>query len=93
MIEAEWQRTKYVPTMEEYMANAVVSFALGPIVLPTLYFVGPKLQEDVVRDHEYNELFRLMSTCGRLLNDSQGFEVPGSLSVTNLLVFSYFYKI
>uniref|UniRef100_A0A0E0KV28 Uncharacterized protein n=1 Tax=Oryza punctata TaxID=4537 RepID=A0A0E0KV28_ORYPU len=89
MIEAEWQRTKYVPTMEEYMANAVVSFALGPIVLPTLYFVGPKLQEDVVRDHEYNELFRLMSTCGRLLNDSQGFEresLEGKLNSVSLLV-------
>ncbi|KAF2935803.1 hypothetical protein DAI22_04g257800 [Oryza sativa Japonica Group] len=89
MTEAEWQRTKYVPTMEEYMANAVVSFALGPIVLPTLYFVGPKLQEDVVRDHEYNELFRLMSTCGRLLNDSQGFEresLEGKLNSVSLLV-------
>uniref|UniRef100_A0A0D3G080 Ent-kaurene synthase n=1 Tax=Oryza barthii TaxID=65489 RepID=A0A0D3G080_9ORYZ len=89
MTEAEWQRTKYVPTMEEYMANAGVSFALGPIVLPTLYFVGPKLQEDVVRDHEYNELFRLMSTCGRLLNDSQGFEresLEGKLNSVSLLV-------
>ncbi|KAF0894041.1 hypothetical protein E2562_033920 [Oryza meyeriana var. granulata] len=89
MTEAEWQRIKYVPTMEDYMANAVVSFALGPIVLPTLYFVGPKLQEDVIEDHEYNELFRLMSTCGRLMNDSQGFErenVDGKLNSISLLV-------
>lgn len=75
MTEAEWQRCQYVPTVEEYIANAVVSFALGPIVLPALYFVGPKILEYVVKDQEYNELFRLMSTCGRLLNDSQGFEV------------------
>ncbi|XP_015692219.1 ent-kaur-16-ene synthase, chloroplastic isoform X2 [Oryza brachyantha] len=89
MTEAEWQRIKYVPTMEEYMGNAVVSFALGPIVLPTLYFVGSKLHEDIVKSHEYNELFRLMSTCGRLLNDSQGFEredMEGKLNSISLLV-------
>lgn len=77
MIEAEWQRGQYVPTLEEYMTNAVISFALGPIVLPALYFVGQKLSEHAVKDQECSELFRLMSTCGRLLNDTQGFEVLG----------------
>lgn len=75
MIEAEWQRSQYVPTVEEYMTNAIVSFALGPIVLPTLYFVGQELLEHAVKDEEYDKLFRLMSTCGRLLNDNQSFEV------------------
>ncbi|CAL1384705.1 unnamed protein product [Linum trigynum] len=46
--EAEWARNKWVPTMEEYMKNARVSFALGPIVLPALYLVGPKLSEEMV---------------------------------------------
>jgi hypothetical protein len=64
-----------VPTFEEYLANAFVSFTLGPLVLPALYFVNHKLSECVVKDQDYNELFRLMSTCGRLLNDIQGFEV------------------
>ncbi|KAK6914506.1 Terpene synthase, metal-binding domain [Dillenia turbinata] len=45
--EAEWARDKVVPPMEEYMENGYVSFALGPIVLPTLYLVGPKLSEDI----------------------------------------------
>jgi hypothetical protein len=75
MMEAEWQRSQHVPTVEEYMTNAVVSFALGPIVLPALYFVGQELLEHAVKDQEYDKLFRLMSTCGRLLNDSKGFEV------------------
>uniref|UniRef100_A0A8R7PI91 Ent-kaur-16-ene synthase, chloroplastic n=1 Tax=Triticum urartu TaxID=4572 RepID=A0A8R7PI91_TRIUA len=79
MTEAEWQRSQYVPTMEEYMTNGVVSFALGPIVLPTLYCVGEKLLGSAVKNQEYSELFRLMSTCGRLLNDSQGFEVCWAL--------------
>ena len=77
MTETEWQISQYVPTVEEYMKNGVVSFALGPIVLPALYFVGEKISESVVKDKEYNELFRIMSTCGRLLNDIQGFEVLG----------------
>ncbi|XP_048558930.1 ent-kaur-16-ene synthase, chloroplastic-like isoform X2 [Triticum urartu] len=89
MTEAEWQRSQYVPTMEEYMTNGVVSFALGPIVLPTLYCVGEKLLGSAVKNQEYSELFRLMSTCGRLLNDSQGFEREGSegkLNSVSLLV-------
>jgi len=89
MTEAEWQRSQYVPTMDEYMANGVVSFALGPIVLPALYCVGEKLLGSAVKNQEYSELFRLMSTCGRLLNDSQGFEREGSegkLNSVSLLV-------
>lgn len=69
--EAEWVRNKSAPTMEEYMTNGYVSFALGPIVLPALYFIGPKLSEEVVQSNEFHDLFRLMSTCGRLLNDIQ----------------------
>jgi hypothetical protein len=80
MVEAEWQRSQYVPTVEEYMSNAVVSFALGPIVLPALYFVGERLFENIAQDEECSELFKLMSTCGRLLNDIQGFEVFEALS-------------
>ncbi|KAF7835719.1 ent-kaur-16-ene synthase, chloroplastic isoform X1 [Senna tora] len=72
--EAQWSKTKYVPTVDEYMANAYVSFALGPIVLPTVYLVGPKLPTEVAENTEYNCLFELMSTCGRLLNDINGYK-------------------
>jgi acyclic sesquiterpene synthase len=75
MTEVEWRINKYVPTAEEYITNAALTFALGPIVLPALYFVGPKIPESAVKNPEYNELFRLMSTCGRLLNDVQTYEV------------------
>lgn len=73
--EAQWSKTKYVPTIDEYMANAYVSFALGPIVLPTLYLVGPELPTDLAENSEYNQLFELMSTSGRLLNDFNGYKV------------------
>lgn len=73
--EAEWLRNKSVPTVDEYMENAYISFALGPIVLPAVYLVGPKLPEESVRHLEFHNLYKLMSTSGRLLNDIRGFEV------------------
>ncbi|KEH38225.1 Ent-kaurene synthase [Medicago truncatula] len=72
--EAEWSRTKTIPTIDDYMQNAYVSFALGPIVLPALYLVGPKLSDDASENQELDHLFKTMSTSGRLLNDIQGFK-------------------
>ncbi|KAE8819783.1 ent-kaurene synthase like 2 [Hordeum vulgare] len=89
MSEAEWRMRRYVPTVEQYMSNALVSFTLGPIVLTSLYFVGPKLSGCVVNGQEYNELFRLTSTIGRLLNDIRGLEREsreGNLDYISLLV-------
>uniref|UniRef100_J3M1B3 Uncharacterized protein n=1 Tax=Oryza brachyantha TaxID=4533 RepID=J3M1B3_ORYBR len=83
MTEVEWRQSQYVPTAEEYMENAVVTFALGPIVLPALYLVGPKLPDSVVRSQECSELFRLMSKCGRLLNDVQSYEREGAQGKMN----------
>lgn len=73
--ETEWTMDSYMPSMSEYMSNAYTSFALGPIVLPALYLVGPKLSEEIVHHSEYHNLFKLMSTCGRLLNDIHSYEV------------------
>ena len=74
-MEAEWLRTKSVPTIDEYMQNAYTSFALGPIVLPALFLVGPKLSGEAAEIQELHCLFETMSTCGRLLNDINTFEV------------------
>jgi len=89
MIEADWRMRQYVPTIEEYMENAVVSFTLAPILLPASYFVRQTLLGCVVDGQEYNELFRLMGTCCRLLNDIKGFERESSeekLDSVSLLV-------
>ncbi|XP_027917791.1 ent-kaur-16-ene synthase, chloroplastic-like isoform X2 [Vigna unguiculata] len=85
--EAEWQRTKTVPTIDDYMENAYISFALGPIVLPALYLVGPKLSNEDAETHELNHLYKLMSTCGRLFNDIHSFKresEEGKLNVLSL---------
>ncbi|XP_068499357.1 ent-kaurene synthase TSP4, chloroplastic isoform X2 [Phaseolus vulgaris] len=87
--EAEWLRTKTVPTIDEYMENAYVSFALGPIVLPALYLVGPKLSDEDAESHELNHLYKLMSTCGRVLNDIHSFKresEEGKLNALGLLI-------
>ncbi|GJN12787.1 hypothetical protein PR202_ga31098 [Eleusine coracana subsp. coracana] len=87
--EAEWRRNKYVPTMEEYLANAVVGYGLGPITLMSLYFLGQCPWEDIIEGPEYSELLRLSSLCGRLMNDSQTFErecKDGKLNSVSLLV-------
>lgn len=73
--ESQWLRTNTVPTIDEYMQNAYISFALGPIVLPALYLVGPKLSDDDAENHELHCLYEVMSTCGRLLNDIHSFKV------------------
>lgn len=75
MREAEWARNNSAATVDEYLANGYLSIALGPIVLPALYFVGPELSEEVVKSTEYHNLYKLMSTCGRLLYDAQSFKV------------------
>ncbi|KAK6934735.1 Terpene synthase, N-terminal domain [Dillenia turbinata] len=88
MTEAKWVEGKHVPTMEEYMTNGYVSFALGPIILPALYFVGPKLSEEAVRSAEYHNLYKHVSTCGRLLNDMRSFEREAKEGKLNAVLLS-----
>lgn len=75
LTEADWQRRQFVPTVEEYMANAVSSLALAVIILPAQYFLGETLSDYMVKDHEYSNLSELMFTCSRLLNDIRSVEV------------------
>ncbi|MQL73716.1 hypothetical protein Taro_006073 [Colocasia esculenta] len=89
MREAEWLQKKTTPTKEQYLSNGYVSFALGPIILPALYFVGSEICPDTIKDPECQSLFKLVSTCGRLLNDMQGFEreaKEGKLNSVSLLM-------
>eukprot|EP01018_Ginkgo_biloba_P016370 Gb_31977 [translate_table: standard] len=73
MKEAEWAKSGYTPSLQEYMANAQPSIALEPIVLPTLYFVGAKISEEIICHPDYGNIIKLVNICGRLLNDIQGY--------------------
>ncbi|KAG0499507.1 hypothetical protein HPP92_004198 [Vanilla planifolia] len=89
MKETKWLKNDTVPMIDEYMTNAIPSFALGTIILPSIYFVGPEVSEETIESSEYNMLFELVSRLGRLLNDIQGFErdrAEGKLNSISLLV-------
>ncbi|KAM7528820.1 hypothetical protein LguiB_032230 [Lonicera macranthoides] len=73
LIEAEWSRNN-MPTMDEYLENSHVTYALGPIVMLVLYLVGPELSEEAARSSELKKIYRLSSNIGRLLNDIQIFK-------------------
>ncbi|KAH7843080.1 hypothetical protein Vadar_012437 [Vaccinium darrowii] len=86
--EAKWTSDQSLPTLEEYMSNGFVSSALGPIVLRTLYLVGPILSDDV-SSSEYQNLFKILGTSGCLLNDIHSFEresKAGKLNAVSLHV-------
>ncbi|CAN6320314.1 unnamed protein product [Urochloa humidicola] len=84
MAEAEWRMSGRAPSsMEEYMAAGEPSFALGPIVPPSLYLVGPELPEGVVSAAAYGEMLRHMSVCGRLLNDLRTYAKESRVGITN----------
>ncbi|KAF7824413.1 ent-kaur-16-ene synthase, chloroplastic-like [Senna tora] len=72
--EAEWVRSKYVPTIDEYLSNALTSFGIGPIILPALYLVGPKLPQETIQSVEYIRLYEVLSLYGRFLNDIHGYK-------------------
>ncbi|XP_028755308.1 ent-kaur-16-ene synthase, chloroplastic-like [Neltuma alba] len=72
--EAEWCRNKCVPGIEEYERNGIISMALGPIIIPVMYLIGPKLSQSVIESDEYNYLFELVSIYGRYLNDVNGYQ-------------------
>nr|CAE05202.3 OSJNBa0070C17.9 [Oryza sativa Japonica Group] len=50
---------------------------------PHCILLGPKMPDSVIRSQECSELFRLMSKCGRLLNDVQSYEREGSQGKLN----------
>ncbi|CAI0405041.1 unnamed protein product [Linum tenue] len=72
--EAEWSKTNTIPTLEEYSTNATITLGVGAFLVPALYLAGQKLSEEVVKGLKFQKLFRETSNCGRLLNDSRGYE-------------------
>ncbi|KAG6540950.1 hypothetical protein Mapa_017671 [Marchantia paleacea] len=69
LTEAEWTASGHQPCSDEYMDTSWVSFALGPIVPVTVFFLGSVISDEDLENQEYWDLFRSASTFGRLLND------------------------
>uniref|UniRef100_A0A0D9VHC7 Uncharacterized protein n=1 Tax=Leersia perrieri TaxID=77586 RepID=A0A0D9VHC7_9ORYZ len=91
MAESKWAENKHIPkSMEEYMAAAEESFALGPIVPVAAYFIGPHLSKEVVRSEEYGQLFKHMNIVGRLLNDVMTYEREIKMGKANSVLIKAF---
>ncbi|GLJ24452.1 hypothetical protein SUGI_0466900 [Cryptomeria japonica] len=92
MKEAEWTKSGFIPSMQEYIENGKTTIGLEPIIFPSLYFVGPELSEQTILHHEYSSLMQLINTCGRLLNDIQSYKreiKQGKLNSVSLFMKEY----
>lgn len=73
--EAEWSKKDYTPSIDEYLRVAGISTAVQTIVLPSLYFVGPIISEEMIHHPDYIKIAELVMISARLLNDLQTYEV------------------
>lgn len=87
LTEAEWTASGHQPSSDEYIDTSWVSFALGPIVPVTTFFLGSVISDEDLEDQEYWDLFRSVSTFGRLLNDCSTQQVSSSLFLPSTTVF------
>ncbi|XP_050232914.1 ent-kaurene synthase-like 2 [Mercurialis annua] len=74
MKEAAWAGENAIPSLDEYMENAYISFALGPICHITTYFLGITLPEEIMLGPQVHKLFKHVSLVGRLFNDLRSFK-------------------
>ncbi|KAL2623627.1 hypothetical protein R1flu_003832 [Riccia fluitans] len=89
MTEAEWAVSGYIPSSDEYIETAHISFALGPIVPLSVFFLGEVISDEELESQEYWDLFRTVATFGRLLNDSRTYQrdtKSGHVSAVSLYI-------
>lgn len=86
MVEAEWCFSKYFPTMEEYMKQALVSGAY--MMLSTTSLVG--MEDPNISKHDFDwitsepPMLRAASVICRLMDDMVGHGVSQLTIQTNL---------
>ncbi|KAL3698744.1 hypothetical protein R1sor_012820 [Riccia sorocarpa] len=89
MTEAEWAVSGYKPNLDEYIETGYLSLILGPIVPLSVFFLDEIIYDEVLESQEYWDLFRTVSTFGRLVNDSRTHErdtESGYVSAVSLYV-------
>ncbi|GAB2221323.1 hypothetical protein Droror1_Dr00012498 [Drosera rotundifolia] len=86
--EADMMGNKTVPMMKECLDIANITTGMGAIFITTLYLMGTKLFKEAVGSVEYLNMFELMNTCTRLLNDIQGDEREAKQEKLNALSLS-----
>ncbi|XP_010547397.1 PREDICTED: (E,E)-geranyllinalool synthase [Tarenaya hassleriana] len=71
--EAEWASEGYVPNMDEYIRNGMISIATHTIVLTSSCLLDQSLPNHTLEFEEYETLTRLLMAIPRLLNDLQSY--------------------
>ncbi|CAE5962779.1 unnamed protein product [Arabidopsis arenosa] len=72
--EAKWSKKGYIPSMEEYLRNGMISIATHTIVLPTLCLMESCFPEHKLKRGNYDNITTLLMTITRLLNDLQSYQ-------------------
>ena len=69
MREREWSETGYIPSIEEYFKNRIVSLAIGPSSHP-IFLMGEVITDnDLPVTADSSKMFQLLIMVGRILND------------------------
>lgn len=75
MTELDWWRENLAPSMDEYLSVGRTTIGSKICTLTGLFFLGPKLSEDILNSEEMKSLSKHLTTVSRLLNDIQTYEV------------------
>eukprot|EP01018_Ginkgo_biloba_P025683 Gb_08211 [translate_table: standard] len=74
--EAEWIADEYVPTMEEYIDDGIISFGLGLLTLHGMLLWNQPLTDHILREIDMPSRFhRLVGLTARLRGDCKGFRI------------------
>ncbi|KAJ4930464.1 hypothetical protein NE237_000168 [Protea cynaroides] len=86
MIEARWSKSGYVPSIEEYLENAMISIAAHTITLPPASLMNQPLPKYMMRYDRYQALTKLLMVSARLLNDIQSYKKEEEDGKNNLVL-------
>ncbi|KAJ8616318.1 hypothetical protein MRB53_035690 [Persea americana] len=84
--EAEWSKKDYKPSIDEYLRVAGISTAVQTTVLPSLYFVGPIISEEMIHHPDYIKIAELVMISARLLNDLETYQKESKEGTPNLVL-------
>ncbi|KFK40733.1 hypothetical protein AALP_AA2G034100 [Arabis alpina] len=72
--EAEWSKKGYIPSMEEYLRNGMISIAAHTIALSVSCLLEPRFPQHKLKSDKYDSLTTLLMIIPRLLNDLQSYQ-------------------
>lgn len=87
--EAKWSKKGYLPSMEEYLRNGMISIATHTIVLPTLCLMESCFPQHKLKPGNYDNITTLLMTVTRLLNDLQSYQVMSISIIPELIYYTW----